>query len=144
MRDKRIVLFCRNAGQRLEPMCVMSRAVCDSPVLHRFRNHIRRRHGKLAALIHDFFDFLIDVLRQYCFHFSKCKDVRCKNFFHIHYFTHNAPPFPLQKQKMPQNCFWNIIVQVPVCTKASFAKQSSAFSRPLLRNHFHFHNHTLK
>ena len=63
-RQKRVVLFGGDAGQRLEPVRVVRGAVLDRPVLHRRRDGVGDRRVERLAVRDRPAQRLIDRLRQ--------------------------------------------------------------------------------
>ena len=63
-RQERVVLFRGDAGERLEPVRVMSGAVLDRPVLHRGGNDVGRRGIERRALRNRLAQRLVDVARE--------------------------------------------------------------------------------
>ena len=64
MGHKGIMLLRRDAGKGLKPVGIMGRPVLHRPVLHGLGHHVRHGRRKLAALIHNFCNFIIDALGQ--------------------------------------------------------------------------------
>ena len=62
--QKRVVLFGGDAGQRLEPVRVVRRAVLDRPLLHRGRDRVGHRDVERLAVRHRAPQRVIDRLRQ--------------------------------------------------------------------------------
>ena len=89
MGHESVVLLRRDAGQRLEPVGIVSGAVLHGPGLHLLRHHVRSCHGELAALIHDPFHLFKNIFRQTAAHLCQVKHVLAKQFFHVHYIAHN-------------------------------------------------------
>ena len=86
-----VMLFGRDSVKGLEPMCIMGGSVLDSPFLHCLRNDICGRLRKLAAGLHNIFNFHEDIFRKPLFHFSKVEHPASEQFFYIKYFAHCDP-----------------------------------------------------
>ena len=71
--NKAVVLLGGNAGQRLEPMGKVGRAVLDGPILHGIRHHIRYLVVQASALVNGLLQGNIDVMGKACFHLSVVK-----------------------------------------------------------------------
>ncbi len=65
------MLLRRDAGQRLEPVGVMGRAMLHCPVLHRLCHNVRCRVVQLTAMLHDAFDFCERFFGKTLLHLSR-------------------------------------------------------------------------
>ena len=84
--NKAVVLLGGNAGQRLEPMGKVGRAVLDGPILHGIRHHIRYLVVQASALVNGLLQGNIDVMGKACFHLSVVKYQCAENVrygFHV-------------------------------------------------------------
>ena len=64
-----------DAGQRLEPVREMRRAVLNGPVLHRIRHRIGNFMIQSRALIDGFFQRSVNIVRKSRFHNTVVKDL---------------------------------------------------------------------
>ena len=72
--DKAVVLLCRDAGQRLEPMSKMRCSVVDGPVLHGLGDGICNTNIKDAALINRLSEGFIDICGEFSAHDAVVED----------------------------------------------------------------------
>ena len=77
-RNKAIVLFCGDAGQRLEPVGIMGGTVSNGPVLHSGGNGIGYGCIQLGTLIDGLAQRLIDIRAQICLHDTVIKNQAAK------------------------------------------------------------------
>ena len=63
-RQKGVVLFGGDVGQRLKPVGEMRRALGDGPILHGVGHHVGHAAIKVAALLNGLLQFFIGVVRQ--------------------------------------------------------------------------------
>ena len=80
------MLLGGNAGQRLEPMGKVGRAVLDGPILHGIRHHIRYLVVQASALVNGLLQGNIDVMGKAFFHLSVVKYQCAENVrygFHV-------------------------------------------------------------
>ena len=87
------MLLRRDAGQRLEPVGVMGRAMLHCPVLHRLCHNVRCRVVQLTAMLHDAFHFRERFFGKTLLHLSKGEYIFSKQLFHIQHFTHSSVSF---------------------------------------------------
>ena len=72
--DERVMLLRGNAGQRLEPVRIMSRTLAQRPVLHCSRHHSGNVCINGCALAHRLLELAVDVLGQTLLHHGLVKD----------------------------------------------------------------------
>ena len=83
------VMFLRgNAGQRLEPVGIMSRPVLNCPVFHGRRHYICCRRGKFSSLIHNLFYFFVSALWESLLHLAQGKYLAGKKLLYIQFLAH--------------------------------------------------------
>ena len=81
--DKAVVFFCRDSGQRLEPMGKVRCALFDRPVLHSLRNCVCNVGFKLGAIVDRLFQRIVDIRRQHCLHYSVVENHRAEIFVYL-------------------------------------------------------------
>ena len=82
------MFLCGNAGQRLEPVGIMSGTVLDGPILHGTCHYIRSCQGKFSSLIHDLLHFFVSTLWEPLFHLAQGKHLAGKKLLYIQFFAH--------------------------------------------------------
>ena len=91
--NKRIVLFRRYAGQRLEPVGIMGGPPFNGPVLHGMGYNVGDGRIQFRAILHGLFQLLKHTLGKPFFHNGFIEYVFAENLGHIHHFIHGF--FPL-------------------------------------------------
>ena len=82
------MLLRRYAGQWLEPVGIMGRAVVHRPLLHRVSNHVRDGGIQLVSLLDGLLQLLIRILGETLSHHRVVKHIHSKNIRHIDGLAH--------------------------------------------------------
>ena len=88
--DKAVVLLRGAAGERLEPVGKMRRALFDRPLLHGVGHGVGDGGIQRAALIHRLFQRDIHVIRQFRFHHAVVKHKTSKIFRYGAHASHSS------------------------------------------------------
>ena len=73
-RQKGVVLFSGNVGQRLEPVGEVRRALGDGPVLHGVGHHVSHAAVEVAPFLNGLLQFFIGIVRQKRAHHRVAED----------------------------------------------------------------------
>ena len=73
------MLFRRDSGHRLKPVCEMGRSLFNRPILHRIRNHICHRIVQPLSYFHRTLQLLIRLFRKPLPHHRIIENIRSKN-----------------------------------------------------------------
>ena len=82
------MFLCGNAGQRLEPVGIMSGTVLDGPILHCLCYNISGGQRQLSAVINDLLHFFVSTLWEPLFHLAQGKHLAGKKLLYIQFFAH--------------------------------------------------------
>ena len=89
------MLLRRDAGQRLEPVGIVRRAVLDGPFLHGLRNRIRNGRVQLIPLIDGLFQLPVYVLWKTLPHHLVVKYILSENSGDVQYLAHTFTPYAI-------------------------------------------------
>ena len=68
------MLFSGDAGQRLEPVREVRRAVSDRPIFHRFGHRVGHANVQFFAFVDRLAKGLVDLFRKGCPHYAIIKN----------------------------------------------------------------------
>ena len=88
--DKAVVLLRGAAGERLEPVGIVRRALFDRPLLHGVGHSVGNGGIQRTALIHRLFQRDIHVIRQFRFHHAVVKHKTSKIFRYGAHASHSS------------------------------------------------------
>ena len=88
--DEAVVLLRGAAGEWLEPVGIVRRALFDRPLLHGVGHGVGNGGIQRAALIHRLFQRDIHVIRQFCFHHAVVKHKTSKIFRYGAHASHSS------------------------------------------------------
>jgi len=109
--DKRIMFFCRDAGQRLEPMGIMRRTALDRPVFHRVCDNICDGRIQLSSVFNGFLQFFVNTFRKAFLHRLVIKHIFSENFRYIDNLAHSIPHINMKTDRTA-----GMYIRVAKCT----------------------------
>ena len=89
--EERVVLFRRDAGEGLEPVGIVGRALFHRPVLHGVGHDVGGLHADVAAVLHHVHHLLVDLLGEALLHHGFAEYIHPKNVGNVHL----SQPFPV-------------------------------------------------